>query len=278
MKFGQIILSSMMRTIVFVLVLLHNAYSQFTCEIVQPQSGIRYMWCQTVWFPNECDVYVRTTVPVDIGIHCGTNTTLIARSITTWDGLLMSNCTRDTPMLFVWNRQTTASLADVHVQMTNKDVAITATLAIVCLLVTLYGCYIATTQCYWWYDARYRLQQQVEHRQQVENRAQQQMVRVDIAQAPGANDDAGNANHDIDPSTRRHALSRRPPNDASYVRPLDVSSIQTPRCCICMDRQPDMLIRPCNHLCLCQICSAALLRRCPQCRVAIRTIERIYVS
>lgn len=45
-------------------------------------------------------------------------------------------------------------------------------------------------------------------------------------------------------------------------------------CAVCLERQKTVLLRPCNHMCLCETCSDSV-RECPLCRQAI--IERIRV-
>ena len=51
-------------------------------------------------------------------------------------------------------------------------------------------------------------------------------------------------------------------------------------CVVCLTEQKCMLIRPCNHICLCLECSNLLkskVNECPLCRGRIEHIERVYM-
>ncbi len=47
-------------------------------------------------------------------------------------------------------------------------------------------------------------------------------------------------------------------------------------CVVCLDRHKEVLLRPCNHYCVCSHCLRALGRRCPICRKMFRTSEKLY--
>ena len=52
------------------------------------------------------------------------------------------------------------------------------------------------------------------------------------------------------------------------------------QCIICYDNPKSVMIRPCNHVCLCDVCSRdirGLNGKCPMCRKDIRGIERVYL-
>ena len=54
------------------------------------------------------------------------------------------------------------------------------------------------------------------------------------------------------------------------------------KCVVCFTNQKCMLIRPCNHACLCIDCAKLLLeeselKECPLCRGHINRVERIYI-
>lgn len=54
-----------------------------------------------------------------------------------------------------------------------------------------------------------------------------------------------------------------------------VQRAQSARCCVvCLDRQKSLLLRPCNHMCLCEACGNSV-QECPLCRKTI--VERIRV-
>ena len=46
-------------------------------------------------------------------------------------------------------------------------------------------------------------------------------------------------------------------------------------CVVCQDLKRDVILKPCNHYCLCLECSKAL-RECPICKSRIRSTEKIY--
>lgn len=46
-------------------------------------------------------------------------------------------------------------------------------------------------------------------------------------------------------------------------------------CIVCQDMKREVIVKPCNHYCLCQDCSSAL-RKCPMCKSGIRNVEKIY--
>ena len=48
-------------------------------------------------------------------------------------------------------------------------------------------------------------------------------------------------------------------------------------CSICLTEPSVMLMRPCNHVCACQMCSRRLVRHpCPLCRRMVSKVERVY--
>ncbi len=47
-------------------------------------------------------------------------------------------------------------------------------------------------------------------------------------------------------------------------------------CVVCLDRHKEVLLRPCNHYCVCSHCLRALGRRCPICRKLFMTSEKLY--
>ena len=48
-------------------------------------------------------------------------------------------------------------------------------------------------------------------------------------------------------------------------------------CCICMDKKSDCLLSPCNHACVCAICSLAL-QKCPICNGIVISKTKIFIS
>ena len=84
-------------------------------------------------------------------------------------------------------------------------------------------------------------------------------------------------------------------NKAFYIRPIIesddnrrniITESTTPtsssslvrRCVICMVCEPNMLLGPCNHLCICQNCgSSPTIHTCPICRVTIQNRTVVYM-
>ncbi|KAF2358749.1 Zinc finger RING-type [Trinorchestia longiramus] len=58
-------------------------------------------------------------------------------------------------------------------------------------------------------------------------------------------------------------------------------AVQLPECIVCQDRGRSVLLMPCRHLCLCQVCCSAILRSnnklCPVCRHPIGTVCEVYI-
>ena len=48
-------------------------------------------------------------------------------------------------------------------------------------------------------------------------------------------------------------------------------------CVICLEEDPQICVRPCNHFCLCKSCSAKLKEKegCPICRGKVEDLETI---
>eukprot|EP00747_Dinoflagellata_sp_TGD_P171515 gnl/TRDRNA2_/TRDRNA2_205806_c0_seq1.p1 gnl/TRDRNA2_/TRDRNA2_205806_c0~~gnl/TRDRNA2_/TRDRNA2_205806_c0_seq1.p1 ORF type:complete len:297 (+),score=49.70 gnl/TRDRNA2_/TRDRNA2_205806_c0_seq1:49-939(+) len=47
------------------------------------------------------------------------------------------------------------------------------------------------------------------------------------------------------------------------------------RCVVCLDRAKILLLRPCNHLCLCETCGG-IVQHCPLCRQAVEEKVRVH--
>ncbi|KAL6067114.1 Cell growth regulator with RING finger domain protein 1 [Balamuthia mandrillaris] len=47
-------------------------------------------------------------------------------------------------------------------------------------------------------------------------------------------------------------------------------------CLVCVERQKEILFRPCNHVCCCGTCGVRL-SSCPMCRATITSQERVYL-
>jgi Zinc finger, C3HC4 type (RING finger) len=78
-----------------------------------------------------------------------------------------------------------------------------------------------------------------------------------------------------DDNAGRNAINTNTIQEPMNMAP---SSSSIRRCVICMTCEPNMLLGPCNHLCICQNCgSSPTIRTCPICRVAIQNRTVVYM-
>lgn len=49
-------------------------------------------------------------------------------------------------------------------------------------------------------------------------------------------------------------------------------------CLVCMERKRHLLLRPCNHFCVCNTCKPSLQNKCPICGKIVKKYEKIYIS
>ena len=76
--------------------------------------------------------------------------------------------------------------------------------------------------------------------------------------------------------------SAQPPKENAIEKIVKVQNDEQNLCVICLSEQKCMLIRPCNHVCLCLECSNLMKDKskeseCPLCRVRIKLFERVYM-
>lgn len=99
-------------------------------------------------------------------------------------------------------------------------------------------------------------------------------VRVDGPQAPNGH------------TVHRHGTGRIPERKTSEleleqrVRELSAELERQKEeglCVVCLDARREVVLKPCNHYCVCQMCADSLApKMCPMCRKRIQRIERIY--
>ena len=77
-------------------------------------------------------------------------------------------------------------------------------------------------------------------------------------------------------------LQRRPlthpatPAGGSEAQRLQHELEQRRLCVVCLDEEKEMMLKPCNHLCVCGECVQCLDGTCPVCRGAFQGYERVY--
>lgn len=50
-------------------------------------------------------------------------------------------------------------------------------------------------------------------------------------------------------------------------------------CSICYDASISLLLEPCNHICMCQLCYTSLVKKeCPVCKAGILSTKKVYIS
>jgi hypothetical protein len=91
------------------------------------------------------------------------------------------------------------------------------------------------------------------------------------------------AESDSDVPSVAEARSRSPsperqqqPDAAAEAGPSPAAAAGPRTCVVCMDNEPDQLLRPCNHVVLCRRC-VQRVRRCPICRRNIRSVVTVFL-
>ncbi|KAJ1349205.1 hypothetical protein KIN20_004675 [Parelaphostrongylus tenuis] len=68
---------------------------------------------------------------------------------------------------------------------------------------------------------------------------------------------------------------------SSILSAAEQANNERVQCCICIYREKSVLLRPCNHLCLCETCLQAVLNvsppRCPICRELIHSHLNVFL-
>ena len=83
---------------------------------------------------------------------------------------------------------------------------------------------------------------------------------------------------------RTPAVDRKPSvragSEMEHVRELEKQlerQMESKLCVVCMDAPRNMMIRPCNHYCICEKCGKRM-KKCPVCVRAVSRIEKVYES
>jgi hypothetical protein len=63
-----------------------------------------------------------------------------------------------------------------------------------------------------------------------------------------------------------------PQNCARAIPKLDYST----QCIICLDNIKEIMIEPCNHLCMCEKCAKKVTKECPMCQGKIAHKKKVY--
>ena len=83
-----------------------------------------------------------------------------------------------------------------------------------------------------------------------------------------------------DSSTRRRKTKSLEEIDKSKLKRLEeelAKEMESKLCVVCLDNPRKLIIKPCNHYCLCEQCRKHLIS-CPICTGRIRAVEKIYNS
>ncbi|KAK5974356.1 RING-type domain-containing protein [Trichostrongylus colubriformis] len=80
---------------------------------------------------------------------------------------------------------------------------------------------------------------------------------------------------------RNPAGSARRRSTSSIISNAERANDQRTQCCICLYREKTILLRPCNHICLCNTCFQAVKSEqrpnCPICRTEIESHMEVYL-
>ena len=76
-----------------------------------------------------------------------------------------------------------------------------------------------------------------------------------------------------DVQLRRRVLGAE---ETCYVQRLQLELDQRRLCIVCQDNEREMMLKPCNHFCVCGVCVSLLRGICPICRVLIQSHERVF--
>lgn len=74
---------------------------------------------------------------------------------------------------------------------------------------------------------------------------------------------------------------RAMPASASTARSGDKRPREHSTCVICMDAEPNVVLIPCGHMCMCSDCALVARQQhenCPLCRSRVRLSSRVYSS
>lgn len=79
--------------------------------------------------------------------------------------------------------------------------------------------------------------------------------------------------------SRGEQVRRR--STSSILSAAEQANNERVQCCVCIYREKSVLLRPCNHLCLCETCLQAVLNvppaRCPICRTIIESHLNVFL-
>ena len=77
---------------------------------------------------------------------------------------------------------------------------------------------------------------------------------------------------------RRRPSSPSPMRSATSPRETSASDGEQNRLCVvCLDNEKQVLLRPCKHYCVCEVCSRRLRGECPICRSHFTSSEVIHI-
>jgi Zinc finger, C3HC4 type (RING finger) len=65
------------------------------------------------------------------------------------------------------------------------------------------------------------------------------------------------------------------PKPQMFIRSTDTRTDSDNTCYICMDRNPCVILMPCSHLGLCDLCANGI-KQCPKCRAIVEKIQKVY--
>ena len=67
------------------------------------------------------------------------------------------------------------------------------------------------------------------------------------------------------------------PIKAEQPKPKKQEPIESLECCVCLSDTKNILLQPCNHLCVCESCKPNVGDECPICRTIIQSTIKVYL-
>lgn len=75
----------------------------------------------------------------------------------------------------------------------------------------------------------------------------------------------------------KFALFVKDINNPKPIKAEQQEPIEALECCVCLSDTKNILLQPCNHLCVCESCKPNVGEECPICRTIIQSTIKVYL-
>ena len=75
----------------------------------------------------------------------------------------------------------------------------------------------------------------------------------------------------------KFALFVKDINNPKPIKAEQPKPIESLECCVCLSDNKNILLQPCNHLCVCESCKPNVGNECPICRTIIQSTIKVYL-